>query len=380
MDLTIDQPRLSRALRLAGRVVPTRPTQPVLGAVLLEAAAGHLTLVATDGDLGVVTTLAADVTTAGRAALPARLLSDYIAQLPAEPARLHLETTSRQAWVRCGRSAANLATIDPTGLPISSRGEDGDRIDVDPGHLLNAVTRVESAAARDSSRPVLATVCFDVHAGELTLAATDGFRLARAQAGSVESPDRQLLVPAPVVIEFGRLLPDAQTARVVRTSDSRGVQLIADHTSLSTRLVEGRFPDLERVIPTEWRTRVRLATAGLRQALRLVSPFGAGGDARPVVLDAAPNCLRLRARGNEIDEAESELVAITEGEPQSVALNARLLTDMLEAARDREIELAWTSPEAPVVLREPGRRVSGDLWLVMPLYDAALVHHRAEAA
>lgn len=378
MDLTIDQPSLGRALRLVNRIVPARPTQPVLGSVLLDAEPGRLSLTATDGDLCLVASYAAEVAAAGSAALPARLLGEYVAQLPAEPVRLRLNAASRRLSVLGGRSTADLATVDPAGLSIPPVAEGGDRLDLDPGGLLRVVERVGFAAARDHSRPVLASVLFDVGTAGLTLAATDGFRLARALLPGVVGRNQQMLVPARAVTEFGRLLAEARSACLVFTPDSRGVHLVADRTRLFTPLMDGRFPDLEGVIPTLWHTRVRVTTTNLRQALRLISPFGASSDARPVVLEAANGRLSLQARGDESGEAASEVHASVEGACQSVGLNARLITELLDATHDTEMELTWTSPEAPVVFRETAQPAS-DLWLVMPLYDAALTRKPAAA-
>jgi DNA polymerase III sliding clamp (beta) subunit (PCNA family) len=98
-----------------------------------------------------------------------------------------------------------------------------------------------------------------------------------------------------------------------------------------------------------------------------------------VALEAAPGRLRLQARGVEIGEAESELSAAVEGEPQAVALNTRLLGDLLDAATSERLELRWMSPQAPVVVREAGRPEAADLWLLMPLHDQALSGRRADA-
>src|SRR5207244_1643561 len=108
-----------------------------------------------------------------------------------------------------------------------------------------------------------------------------------------------------------------------------------------------------------------------RQAVRVAGLFGGTGDARPVVLEATPRRLRLRARGEQAGEAEGELAAALEGTPQAVVLNTRLLGEVLEAARGQRLEIAWSSPRTPVVLREAGNE-AGDLWVVMPLYDPAL--------
>jgi DNA polymerase-3 subunit beta len=233
------------------------------------------------------------------------------------------------------------------------------------------------AAARDDSRPVLAAVLFDFNAEGLILAAADGFRLAKAELAHGAGTFQQLLVPARAVSEFGRLLGDVAAARLAPTADGRGLYLFARQTTLFSRLIDGRFPDIERVIPRDWQTRVTVSTPALRQAVRVAALFG-GGDARPVVLRAADGRLELRASGDETGEAESELTASVEGERQAVALNTRLLIELLDAVRDPDLELCWTTPTTPVLLREHGRREGGDIWILMPLHDARLLRHDNE--
>lgn len=376
MDFTVDQATFARALRLVGRVAPTRTTLPILQTVLLEGEFGRLTLTATDVELGISTTLAARVEAPGRTAIPARLLADYVSQLPTEPLRLALEGAHKRVRVSCGRFVANLAVSDPEEFPSFPPIDESHSLDLDANRLREAIERVVFAAARDDSRPVLTAVLFDFGPNGLTLAAADGLRLARVCLPEAAADPRQLLVPARAVAECARLLSGADAVRLLATPDARGIYLATKDTRLFTRLVEGRFPDIERVIPQSWRTRVTVEAASLRQTVRVAGLFG-GGDARPVLLDAAPGQLRLLARGDETGDAKSELPATLEGEPQAVVLNTRLLADLLEAPRSSHLELNWTSPQTPVMVREVGEPGSPDLWITMPMSDPALLRREA---
>ncbi len=376
MDFTVDQASFARALRLVGRVAPTRTTLPILQTVLLEGEFGRLTLTATDVELGISTTLAARVEAPGRTAIPARLLADYVSQLPTEPLRLAREGAHKRVRVSCGRFVANLAVSDPEEFPSFPPIDESHSLDLDANRLREAIERVVFAAARDDSRPVLTAVLFDLGPNGLTLAAADGLRLARVRLPEATGDPWQLLVPARAVAECARLLSGADAVRLLATPDARGIYLATKDTRLFTRLVEGRFPDIERVIPQNWRTRVTVEAASLRQTVRVAGLFG-GGDARPVLLDAAPGQLRLLARGDETGDAKSELPATLEGEPQAVVLNTRLLADLLEAPRSSHLELNWTSPQTPVMVREVGEPGSPDLWITMPMSDPALLRREA---
>ena len=377
MELTIDQATLSRALRLVARVVPTRPALPILQMVLLEAEAGRLHLSASDAELAMTTTVAAEVGKSGRVAIPARLLSDYVAHLPAEPLRLAFDSARHRVRAVCGPFVATFATAEADEFPTLPDTSGHAAVDLEADRLRDAIARVAFAAARDESRPVLSAVLFDFAAEGLTLVAADGFRLARSHLPEAAAAAQHLLVPARAVAEFGRLLADAEAARLLVAPDGRGVSLVVGGTTMYTRLIEGRFPDIERVIPRDCVTRVRVDATAFRQAVRVSGLFGSG-DARPVVLEAAPGRLHLRARGDETGEAESDLPASLDGESQAVALNTRLLVDLLDAVDDGQLEVAWTSPQAPVVVREAARADTADLFVTMPLHDPALVQPRGK--
>jgi DNA polymerase-3 subunit beta len=371
MELTVDQNALSRALRLISRVAATRPTLPILQTVLLEAHAGRLQLTVTDAALALTTAVPADVTTSGRTALPARLLGDYVANLPPEPLRMTLNPEQHRGRVACGRFDAGLATADPDDFPALPAMHEPSAVDLEAARLRRAIERVAFAAARDESRPVLSTVLFDFRDDGLTLAAADGFRLGRTRLPEAASTPQRLLVPARAVVELGRLLADAERVRLLLTPDGRGVRFVVGESALYTRLIEGQFPDIERVIPRACTTQVTVESTALHRAVRVAGLFG-GGEARAVVLEAANGRLQLHARGDETGEAEGELPATLVGESQAVALNTRLFTEVLDAVTEPTLVLGWSSPQTPVLVREASGAAPDDLWLLMPLHDPSL--------
>jgi DNA polymerase-3 subunit beta len=347
--------------------------------VLLTGQSGRLRLTATDAELAMSTAILAEVASEGRVAIPARLLGEYVAQLPAAPVRLSLDPARGRVRAACGSFLARLATADPDEFPALPAADGRSAHDLDAGRLRHALERVAFAAARDESRPVLSGVLFDFGAEGLTLAAADGFRLAHARLPEAAATTQQLLVPARAVAEFSRILADAEGARLLLTPDGRGVWLTAGETALYARLIEGRFPEIERVIPQECRTRVIVDTAAIRRAVRVAGLFGSG-EVRPVLLEAMPGRLRVAAWGAETGEAEGALPATLEGEPQAVSLNTRLLVDLLDAVAADRLELRWTSPQAPVVVREAEAAEAAYLWVAMPLHSPALAQLQAEAA
>ena len=213
-----------------------------------------------------------------------------------------------------GRFDASLSTADPEEFPVLPTAEDSTALDFNGSQLRRAIERVAIAAARDDSRPILAAVLFEVGEPGLTIAAADGFRLARGRSfrASLATTGICWYLFAQSVSLVAYFL-EAETARLMTTPDGGGLHLIAGDTTLFTRLVDGRFPDIERVIPTAWETRVVVQTASFRQAVRVAGLFGKDGQVRPVVFEARPRVLRLSARGDEVGEAEGEFLPLWRG-------------------------------------------------------------------
>jgi DNA polymerase-3 subunit beta len=379
LDLTVDQANLTRATRLTSRATPARSTLPILQMVRLEAQQGGLTLTATDLEIGLTTAIAANVATTGTICVPARLLGEYISQLPSEPVHLTLQPEGHRLRLSCGHFVANLATLDAAEFPALPAGDVARALTLDASRLRQAVARVAFAAARDDARPVLTAVLFDFGPDGLTLAAADGFRLARTRLSGVIADPQQYLVPARAVTELGRLLGDAETVRLIPTAENRGVHFVIGGTTLFARLIEGHFPDIERVIPQESKTNVTVETAAFRQAVRVAGLFGGTGDSRPVVLEAASGYLHLRARGDQTGDAEADVSAEVAGDPQAIAVNTRLLADLLDVVDSARLRLSWSSAQTPIVLREVEREESTDLFVAMPLSDPSLIRRPVAA-
>src|SRR5215212_11566733 len=252
MRLTCLPEKLNEGLATVGRVVAPRSTLPVLGNVLLQTDGGQLKLAATNLELTVICWVGAKVEEEGAITLPARLLADYVGLLSAgEP--LHLELKGKKAHLSCGRFDANISGIDAEEFPAIPSVAGGASLKLAAPRLKEAIGQVVFAAAPDDSRPVLAGVQMSVSGGMLTLAAADGFRLAvrKVDLGEVEAPDLSIIVPAKALTEVARGLPSDDEVEVEMAGTPDRSQVLFRHrqAEIVSRLIEGQFPDFERIIP-----------------------------------------------------------------------------------------------------------------------------------
>ena len=379
MKLTCLPESLNAGLATVGRVVAPRSTLPVLGNVLLATEGGQLKLAATNLELTVVCWVGAKIEEEGSITLPARLLQDYVGLLSAgEP--LDLDLKAKKAHLSCGRFEANISGIDAEEFPAIPSVSGGISMKIPAPRLKEAINQVVFAAAPDDSRPVLAGVLMTVAGGKLTLAAADGFRLAvrKVDLGDAEIPDLSMIVPAKALTEVARGLPndDEVEVEIAVTADQSQVLFRHQQAEVISRLIEGQFPDFQRIIPRDAKTRVTLQTADFLRATKAAQVF-ARDNSMIVRLNLVPaeggdeavGHVTVAATSAEIGDNSGDVDASVEGEAMQVAFNGRYLRDALEALDAQQAFLEVTGPASPGLIR-PASGPNGYIQVIMPMHVA----------
>ncbi|MGE3271413.1 MAG: DNA polymerase III subunit beta, partial [Chloroflexota bacterium] len=377
MKLTCLPEKLNEGLAAVGRVVASRSTLPVLGNVLLETDGGQLKLAATNLELTVVCWVGAKVEEEGAITLPARLLQDYVGLLtPGEP--LLLELKGKKAHLLCGRNDANISGIDAEEFPAIPSVSGGLTLKIAAPRLKEAIAQVVFAAAPDDSRPVLAGVLMQVGDGKLTMAAADGFRLAvrKIDLADADVPDFSMIVPAKALNEVARGLPsdDEVEVEIAVTPDQSQVLFRHRQAEIVSRLIEGQFPDFNRIIPRDSKTRVTVQTADFLRATKAAQVF-ARDNSMIVRLNLVPaeggdealGKVTVAATSAEIGENTGDVDASVEGDAMQVAFNGKYLRDALEALDVQQAFLEVTGPASPGLIR-PASGPNGYIQVIMPMH------------
>ncbi len=294
----------------------------------------------------------------GQITLPARLLSDYVALLDhGQKVSLDLNERTHKVHLACGRYEANIAGIDAEDFPPIPKVSGGASFTMDASALKEAIAQVVFAAAPDDTRPVLAGVLMRLGSGELTLAAADGFRLAVRTVELPGSPELQMIVPARTLSEVARLLPGGEGEEVVvsATENQNQVHFAFNKTEITSRLIEGQFPDYQRIIPNETKTNVTISTTDLLRATRAAAVF-ARDNSNIVRLECTPpkedaelllGRVLVKSTSAEMGDNEGHLDASIQGEEMQIAFNGRYLRDALEAIESQQVTLQITGPSSP---------------------------------
>ncbi len=381
MRMSCAQEQLSRGLAIVSRAVGGRTTLPVLNNVLLASDGERLKLSATNLEIGITTWVAARVEAEGQLTIPARLMADFVNSLPSgQSVLLDANTRTHTLHLQCARYNANIKGIDAEEFPPIPSADDRPTIKLRAGLLKEMIGQVAFSAARDESRPVLAGVNLRLDETKLVLSAADGFRLAKREAALEQGwPEKlDIIIPARALTEVARVLEDGDEDVEVTVTPNRSQVLFrlrapTGEINLVSRLLEGQFPDLERVIPKTHTTRVGLKRAEFITATRIAALF-ARDAANVVRLDITPGgeggltpgSVALSANALEVGDNRGEIDAAVEGDETYISFSSEYLSDVLGVLNTEEIVVEMTGPLSPAVVR--GMGLSEYTHVIMPMH------------
>jgi DNA polymerase III subunit beta len=376
------QENLSRGLNIVGRAVSARSTLPVLGNILLATDEGRLKLAATNLEIGIVCWIGAKVEDDGAVTVPARLLGEFVNQLPPERIDMDLSVRTLMLNLKCARYDTNIKGIDASEFPIIPTSDGADAIRIEAETLRKMINQVVFAAATDESRPTLTGVDARFNGKRLTLAATDGFRLAvRGTELAAAVPEKiEVIIPARSLSELSRiigLLPktegEAQMVEITIASARNQILFHLPDVDMVSQLIDANFPNYEAIIPKSFATRTIIDTQATLRALRVANLFAR--DSSNIVRfqmtpghDGAPASLTMTATSAESGDNLANLDAIIEGPEGEIAFNGRYMLDVLNVIEEPQIALETTRASAPGVVRPVGVGPEEFTCVVMPMH------------
>ena len=371
MKLTIERGALLKSLGHVQNVVERRNTIPILSNVLLEAGSNALGLTATDMDLTIVERAAASVGSGGAATVPAHTLYDIVRKLP-EGSQVEIdgEADGGQAVVRAGRSKFALPTLPKEDFPAASGGELPHKFVLPAKELRGLIDRSRFAISTEETRYYLNGIYIHVQeakgGGTLRAVATDGHRLARVETdlpkGASGMPG--VIVPRKTVNELRKLIEETEEPIEVALSETR-IRFAFDAVTLSSKLIDGNFPDYQRVIPTGNDKVMTVKREPFAEAVDRVSTI-ATEKSRAVKLSLKKGNMVLSASSPENGSASEELEIEYGGQPMEIGFNARYLLDITTQLQSTDVEFRLSDAASPTLLGDADKNASA-LYVLMPM-------------
>lgn len=365
MRFSIQREALLRPIQQVVGVVERRQTLPVLGNFLIRVSENNVTITGADLEVEMVAVAQADDLVSGEITVPARKLADICRALP-DGCLVKVEQAGDRVTVSAGHSRFTLATLPAQEFPVIESIELVDRITLSESAFKQLLDRTAFAMANQDVRYYLNGLLLDLDGETLRGVATDGHRLALAETGlsaPAEGGRRQVIVPRKGVLELQGLF-DAGDGEIELEFARNHLRVRRDQVTFTSKLIDGRFPDYEAVIPIGADQQVKISRDDFRVALQRAAILS-NEKYRGVKLEVAPDLLRIVAHNPEQEEAVEEVEASTTVTDLSVGFNVNYLLDALNALDGEEILLCLRDANSSCVLREPEESPSQHV--IMPL-------------
>ena len=364
MHIQISREDLLKPLGHVVAVIERRQALPILANVAMSAHAGVMQLTGTDLEIELVATAKLNATSEGEVTVPGRKLYDICRALPAE-AVVEIKQEGDRAHVKSGKSRFTLTTLPIVDFPNVEGGSWEMETALRQEDLKQVIDRTCFCMAHQDVRYYLNGLLLELSGERLRAVATDGHRMGLSEIGLAKpvAAERQVIVPRKGVLEIGRFLNTSDDPVTVSIS-SNHIRISVEDVILTSKLIDGRFPDYQQVLPVNYRRIVRAQRILLREALMRVAIL-ANEKYRGVRLTVRPATLLITAHNPEQEEAQEELPVTYEGEEVEVGFNVNYLLEALGGLDSEEVELHINDAHSSCAVLAPGH--TDTRYVVMPM-------------
>jgi DNA polymerase-3 subunit beta len=365
VKISLERDTLLAQLQTVTRVASTRSAIQALSGVQILAGESGCELRATDMDVSLRVPLPAQAVRDGVMVLPARLLLDVVRSLPSSEVSLELRSSEGDVELISGGATFHIRTLRAEDFPPFPEPSDEDGVSVPVGAFVETALKVAGSASRDETRPVLTGILVSASDRELRMVATDSYRLSVKETG-LETPLAsafEVNVPARALQELARAAAGVEDGQLRVSVLQNQVVFELDGVVLSSRLIDGQFPNYRQLLPETFEHELRIAGAELTEVVRRISLLAQKNA--PLRLAFKPGELTVSAQTPDVGEALEAMPVPFQGEPLEIGFNPEFLRDGLEAVEAGDVVLKLISPLRPGLI-ESGDG-SGFQYLIMPI-------------
>ncbi|HEU5187999.1 MAG TPA: DNA polymerase III subunit beta [Candidatus Saccharimonadales bacterium] len=361
MKLIVTQENLARALQTVGRVASGKTPLPILNNILFRTDQNRLLLAATNLELAITQRVGSKIEREGSVTVPARLMTEFILNLP--KGNVELEVDGTKMHIVCGAYTSTINGMAPDEFPELPSIEEKNLLHIPIADIKRAIQQTVVVASSDDTRPVLTGIYFHAFEGKLYLAATDGYRLAERELLPT-TQEVKAIVPVAALNDVLRIITDdiADTKFIFGENQ---VRILLDDVEVTSRLIDGAFPDYRALIPAHSESIVTLPKDEFTRITKVASLFAReSGGSVTLKADAANSKLSIHSVASQLGENTSEATAAVTADG-AVTLNSRYLLEALNCIDSKEVHFRFSGTVSPCVLT--GGDAQGYQHIIMPL-------------
>ena len=367
MKFTIDRSSFLKPLGHIYSVVERRNTIPILSNVLIESDASKVSFTATDMDMDIVETVGCIVSSQGKLTVSAHTLYDIVRKLP-DGSEIQIELIDLNVEVSAGKSRFILPTLPVDDYPVMTEIEKGNQFSLEAVDLANLIDNTKFAISSEETRYYLNGIYLhvpDIKSDKLRAVATDGHRLAQAEVPIPKGAENMpgVILPRKAVGEVRKLIDSTDGLVTIIISKTKA-KFIFPTSILTTKLIDGSFPDYQRVVPKENLNKLLVSNSHFSKAIDRVSTVSME-KSRAVKLSLSNNVLLLQVNSHDLGNASEELDVNYTSDPIDIGFNARYLLDISGQIQGKDIELSLSDSASPALITDPDQE--GVIFVLMPM-------------
>lgn len=367
MKLKVLQENLKQAVSLASRFASSKAQLPVLGNILLKAEKESLLLSATNLELSVSVSIGADVSEKGEITIPAKTLSDIVSNL--SPSAVELECKKERVKIISDQFVSDISAMNASDFPAISYSVGSNVIKINREILISSLQKILYASSNDETRPVLTGVLIKFDKKRITFVATDGFRLSVKTIETEKILEKQsLIIPKSALSELVRISSEEEKISLSYVKKDSQVVFGIEDVILGSRVIEGNFPDYEKIIPQQNKIKINLSKSDLVQAVRLAGVF-ARDSANTVKLLVESDGLTVTSESSKSGSQKTKIDAKVTGEVGkdgfTIAFNFKFIEEFLNSVEGESVDIEFGETNSPGVFKDPDDK--DFLHLIMPV-------------
>ena len=346
---------LVQAIQIAGRSIASKPQTPILSGIYLKASEGMLEIQATDYEIGVILHVKAEVEKSGEIVVSGKYFYEVVRTLPDEEVVIEYDRSTEIIKISSGKSTFTLLSMKAGDFPKIYQMKEGKRFTINSVVLKELIRRTTFACATDETRPLFMGALLEVEGQKVRMVATNSHRLAFDE-GRIEDemPElKQYVIPKRILEEIQHILSSEIPEKVEVTCTMSEMSFNTERIYISTRLIEGRYPEYRRAIPSEFSKRVTLPTSAFLSAVSRVGLIARSSEYNTIKLMFNMGEVHIYSDNPVVGKAEETMQASIEGDDIEIAFNASYLIDVLRTINSDSFILELNDSLKPALVREP---------------------------
>ncbi|NTU67091.1 MAG: DNA polymerase III subunit beta [Candidatus Moranbacteria bacterium] len=384
MKLICTQDNLKKAISSSERMVSKQNTLPILNAILFEADKGSLRLSATNLEMGIQIKIGAKVEKEGKIAVPAKLISNFSANLP-EGESVSLELDEQNLKIKSGRTQATIKSFLAGDFPLIPKKTTESLFEINTDNFKKIINRIIVSVAHGEARQELSGVNIIFNKEDICFASTDSFRLTeysfklsdknninKDSYNAFIDKNVSIIIPAATLIEMGRIISNNLSDIIKVTLEEGQIFFEIGGARIVSRLINGKYPEYKHIMPTNFKTTIIGDKAQIQNAIKMASLFAPGKSSDITLkINQETGNVSIGARSAEAGENATEIDFEALGESQEIIFNSKYLLDGINMIESSKVALLANSETAPVAIKEVDQNTNnileGYTYIVMPI-------------